>query len=107
MKKVLKNPRKCFNCKHGGKQFKVGGVTHLQCDHPKWDQKWNADPGSFHPFDTVRIFGDTCDLHEYNIKTLHRRIKQLRESRQKTIMFSDPLNSHKTTPKHTEKTEKE
>jgi len=31
--------KKCYNCKHAGRQFKIVGKTHLHCEHPKYTEE--------------------------------------------------------------------
>jgi hypothetical protein len=60
MKKKLK---KCFNCKHAGAQFKLGGLTHLHCEHPKNDEAFKRGEITS-PYDTLQEFCNTCEDHE-------------------------------------------
>lgn len=59
------NP-KCYNCKYGGVQFKLGDVTHLHCTHPKYPE---ADfiSGKLSAWDTLMKFSDTCMNHEFKL----------------------------------------
>lgn len=60
----MRSPR-CYNCKHASKGFKILKLTHHHCCDPsKYTQeKW--DNGEFTAWDTLRIFDETCDNHEY------------------------------------------
>jgi len=64
MENKTAKPR-CYNCKHSGKQFKVGKVTHLHCNHPKYE---DYDKGVFSPWDTLQVFSSTCLAHEFKSK---------------------------------------
>lgn len=56
--------KRCFNCKHAGQQFKVGKVTHLHCEHPKYTDE-DFESGKLTAWDTLCKFSDTCIDHEY------------------------------------------
>ena len=56
---------KCYNCKHASEQFKVLKLTHLHCLKPEHHDL--AEKGEISPWDTLRVFSDTCEDHE--IKT--------------------------------------
>ncbi len=60
--------RKCYNCKHSTKGFKVFYLTHHHCCDPtKYsEEKW--DKGEFCAWDTLRVFSDTCENHEFKDK---------------------------------------
>ena len=60
---AYKKPR-CHNCKHAGSQFKIDKLTHLHCEHPKWTKE-DFDKGSFTPWDTLQVFNETCQSHEF------------------------------------------
>jgi len=55
--KSMKNP-KCHNCKHAGPQFKIHKLTHLHCEHPKYEGK------DVNPWETLCVFSSTCPDHE-------------------------------------------
>jgi hypothetical protein len=50
-------PKKCYNCKHSGRAFKLGKVTHMHCEHPDTPE----EPG----WGTLMEFWQTCDMHEF------------------------------------------
>ncbi len=54
--------KKCFNCKHAGKQFKIAGKTHLYCRHSK--NKKDIEKGNIDPIDVLNEFWNTCEDHE-------------------------------------------
>ncbi len=58
-----KRPKKCLNCIHAGRQFKIGLKNHMQCMHPKWNEE-NVLTG----WETLREFGETCSDHEFKSK---------------------------------------
>lgn len=58
--------RKCHNCKFGGHQFRIGKLTHLHCNHPDYDVDINN--GTLSPWDTLRVFSDGCNEHQFRIK---------------------------------------
>ena len=59
-----KQPR-CYNCKHAGQQFKIKKLTHLHCEEPiKYNRK-SFDNDEFCAWDTLRVFSDTCEVHEF------------------------------------------
>ena len=57
------NKRKCYNCKYAGTAFKLGGLTHQHCEHPKYKEQF--DKGTLSPYDTLNKFSDTCENHEF------------------------------------------
>lgn len=63
----MKKPR-CYNCKHATKGFKAWKLTHHHCNDPKKYNQETFDKGEFCVWDTLRIFSDTCDAHEYKNK---------------------------------------
>ena len=66
----MKKPR-CYNCKYAGQQFKLGKLvklTHLHCEHPVKYSKEKHGHGEFCVWDTLRIFSDDCELHEFKDK---------------------------------------
>lgn len=60
---------KCHNCKHAGKAFKIGKVTHMHCQHPEERAKSES------AWDTLTEFYSTCKKHESKVEYehLHRR----------------------------------
>lgn len=60
----MKKP-KCYNCKHAGNQFKIVKLTHLHCGNPKEYTQDKFDNNEFSPWDTLRVFSDTCEAHEF------------------------------------------
>ena len=50
--------QKCYNCLHGGYQFKIDKLTHLHCEHPDVPEK---DYG----WGTLMVFSDSCKKHEF------------------------------------------
>ena len=58
-----KRPR-CYNCKFVGKSFKVAGLTNNHCEHPKYTEAMFLS-GEISPWDTLRVFSDTCNDHEF------------------------------------------
>lgn len=56
---MAKNKHKCHNCKHGGEQFKVFGMTHLHCCHPKYKDEYENNK-TFSAWDTLMEFWHTC-----------------------------------------------
>ena len=59
-----KKPR-CHNCKFAGHQFKINKLTHLHCADPTLYNQETFDKGEFCAWDTLRVFNDTCDNHEF------------------------------------------
>jgi len=58
--------RKCYNCIHSSKQFKVGKLTHVHCYHPKYEEGLND--GTYSAWDTLEVFSNTCNDHEFKPK---------------------------------------
>lgn len=56
--------RKCYNCKHRTEAFKIGKLTHYHCMSPTYTKQHNEGI-DIHPWDTLRVFSDTCDEHEF------------------------------------------
>lgn len=63
-KAIQKKPR-CYNCKFAGNQFKIGKLTHLHCSDPKEYTQDKFDNNEFCAWDTLRVFNETCDNHEF------------------------------------------
>ena len=61
-----KKPR-CHNCKHGSKPFKIAGLTHLHCLHPKHAD--GLSDGTLSAWDTLREFSNGCASHEAKTPT--------------------------------------
>lgn len=59
-----RNPR-CHNCKFAGNPFKIDKLTHLPCKDPKKYSEHKFYNGDFSPWDTLRVFNDTCNNHEF------------------------------------------
>lgn len=56
--------RKCYNCKHRTEAFKVGKLTHYHCMSPTYTKQYNAGV-DISPWETLRVFSDNCDEHEF------------------------------------------
>ena len=56
--------RKCYNCKHRTEAFKVGKLTHYHCMSPTYTKQYNEGI-DISPWETLRVFSDTCDEHEF------------------------------------------
>ncbi len=65
---MLNKPH-CYNCKFAGKAFKIGKITHHHCEDKKQYNQEMFDRGEFTAWDTLRVFSDTCDNHEFKSKT--------------------------------------
>lgn len=63
MKESTKH-KKCYNCKHASKAFKVVGKTHHHCFHPKYKEE-DMKSGKISPWDTLMEFWQTCDDYEF------------------------------------------
>lgn len=59
-----KKPR-CHNCMFAGNQFKIDKLTHLHCEEPTEYSQEKFDNGEFTPWDTLRVFNETCKNHEF------------------------------------------
>lgn len=55
----------CYNCKFAGQGFKIGKLTHHHCEDEKQYNQEKHDNGEFTAWDTLRVFSDTCDNHEF------------------------------------------
>jgi len=55
--------KKCYNCKHSSKGFKIAGKTHLHCLHPKYKDE-DFKSGKLSPWDTLMEFWHTCEDFE-------------------------------------------
>ena len=64
---IPKKKPKCYNCKYATSSFKVGKLTHHHCNDPKYYTQEKYDKGEFSGWDTVRVFSDTCNNHEFKI----------------------------------------
>ena len=58
-----KKKAKCYNCKHGGHQFKINKLTYLHCNDPSKYTQERFDNDEFGPWDSLRVFSDTCENH--------------------------------------------
>lgn len=55
--------KKCWNCKHRTQGFKVGNLTHYHCMSTTY-QKKHKEGVFFSPWETLRVFSDSCNEHE-------------------------------------------
>jgi hypothetical protein len=62
--KQEKKIAKCYNCKNRTEAFKIRKLTHYHCMSPTY-QKMADDGDSPNPWETLRVFSDTCSEHEY------------------------------------------
>ena len=60
-----KKRAKCYNCKHSGAQFNINKLTHLHCESPEKYTQEKFDNNEFGPWDTLRVFSDTCKNHRF------------------------------------------
>ena len=65
---IKPKPKKCYNCKHSGEQFKIFGMTHLHCFHPKYKDQYE-NSSTFSQWDTLMQFWHTCTDHEFKTET--------------------------------------
>lgn len=56
--------KKCWNCKHRTKSFKVGKLTHYHCMSPTYE-KQHKEGVKISTWETLRVFSDSCDEHEF------------------------------------------
>ncbi|MBW7844852.1 MAG: hypothetical protein H3C45_04275 [Bacteroidia bacterium] len=56
--------KKCWNCKHRTHAFKVGKLTHYHCMSPTYE-KQHSEGVAISPWETLRVFSDSCDEHEF------------------------------------------
>ena len=61
---------KCYNCKHSSKQFKLGKLTHLHCFNNELYPEKEIEEGNISAWDTLRVFSDSCDKHEFKQREL-------------------------------------
>lgn len=55
---------KCHNCKNRTDYFKIGKLTHYHCMSPTYQKQ--ADEGEPpNPWETLRVFNNTCNEHEF------------------------------------------
>lgn len=66
--KCDKRKRRCHNCKHSSKSFKIGKLTHHHCINDVLYPKEKLESGELSPWDTLVVFNDTCSSHEFKIK---------------------------------------
>ena len=55
--------RKCYNCLHSGKQFKIGDLSHLHCENKELYNHEKLLSGEISAWDSLRVFSDICDKH--------------------------------------------
>jgi hypothetical protein len=58
--------RKCFNCNFASSAFRIAGITHHQCNHPKHESGFKS--GELSPWDTLQEFYQTCESHEFKLR---------------------------------------
>jgi len=63
---IMKKP-KCYNCKHKSEYFKIEKLTHTHCVNPKLYKEEDFISGKCGGWDTLRVFSDTCDEHEFKV----------------------------------------
>ena len=56
--------KKCWNCKHRTQAFKIGKLTHYHCISPTYE-KQHKEGVAISPWETLRVFSDSCDEHEF------------------------------------------
>jgi hypothetical protein len=59
--------QRCYNCKYASGSFKVRKLTHHHCMSPKYE-KQQKEGVVISPWETLRLFSDTCDEHEFKKK---------------------------------------
>lgn len=60
--------RRCHNCVHASESFKVLKLTHHHCYKPEHQRRWEMEDPDISPWDTLRVFSDTCNDHEFKTK---------------------------------------
>lgn len=55
---------KCHNCKYRTDAFKIEKLTHYHCMSPSYQKMADASNPP-NPWDTLRVFSDTCKEHEF------------------------------------------
>ena len=55
--------KRCWNCKHRTHAFKIGKLTHYHCASPTYE-KQHKEGVAISPWETLRVFSDSCDEHE-------------------------------------------
>ncbi len=72
---MKKKHKKCLNCKHAGTQFKLGGLTHLHCEHPKNDEafKRGKDKADGDMLLYIETIHSVVKGYEIDIKSLINR----------------------------------
>lgn len=58
---------RCYNCKYASGSFKIRKLTHHHCMSPTYE-KQSKEGVVISPWETLRLFSDTCDEHEFNKK---------------------------------------
>ncbi len=66
MSEEKRKPR-CHNCKYSSKQFKVVNLTHIHCENEK---AFELPMEEVSPWDTLRVFNDTCEKHEFKMNKI-------------------------------------
>lgn len=56
---------KCYNCIHSSTQFKIDKLTHLHCFNNDIYKEEDLITGKISAWDTLRVFSDICDKHEF------------------------------------------
>lgn len=59
--------KKCWNCVYKGTSFKIRKLTHHHCYSPTY-QKQHEQGIAISPWETVRVFSDTCNEHKLKTK---------------------------------------
>ena len=65
----------CYNCQFSGHTFKLDGLTHLHCEHPKYEKIEEVCA-----WDTLQEFWDTCE--DFKPITGNRKIDNINKPSQ-------------------------
>jgi hypothetical protein len=58
----------CANCKYSGKQFQLGGKTHVHCENEELYPSEKADERQ--ALETLRQWFNKCEKHEFKPEIL-------------------------------------
>jgi hypothetical protein len=59
--------KKCWNCIYKGDSFKIRKLTHHHCYSPTYENQ-HQQGIDVSPWETLRVFSDTCDEHKLKTK---------------------------------------
>ena len=63
--------RRCYNCKFKSESFKISKLTHYHCLNEEQYPPKDMKNGVITPWDTLRVFSESCDEHKFKDESEH------------------------------------